>query len=91
MKINNNLKEVIKTASNNTEIIQILALQDIFKSNRQRHKYLDTMFIGRYKPDFSTIQKAFPKKKTLKNLFYPTKESFLKKSLMKCPGVNTEN
>ena len=31
MKINNNLKEIIKTASNNTEIIQILALQDIFK------------------------------------------------------------
>ena len=85
MKINNNLKEVIKTASNNTEIIQILALQDIFKSNRQRHKYLDTMFIGRYKPDFSTIQKAFPKKKDFEEFILSYKRKLPKKVFNEMP------
>tara|TARA_Y100000589_G_scaffold289122_1_gene291004 strand:+ start:2120 stop:3139 length:1020 start_codon:yes stop_codon:yes gene_type:complete len=85
MKINNNLKEIIKTASNNIEIIQILALQDIFKSNRQRHKYLDTMFIGRYKPDFSTIQKAFPKKKEFEEFILSYKRKLPKKVFNEMP------
>ena len=85
MKINNNLKEIIKTASNNIEIIQILALQDIFKSNRQRHKYLDTMFIGRYKPDFSTIQKAFPKKKDFEEFILSYKRKLPKKVFNEMP------